>query len=110
MKKNKNNKDLKDNKLLWIILGVILVIALIIILVVTHMSKLEKDILKEPHFRKSQVFFRLFSEKYREKISTLCSARSIMIYAKRWPERAICAILPPRQDAPEGRAYALHGT
>ena len=33
-----------------------------------------------------------------------------MIYGNRWPERAICAILPPRQDAPRGRYYALRGT
>ena len=33
-----------------------------------------------------------------------------MIYAKERPERPICAILPPWQDAPEPTPYALRGT
>ena len=43
----KNLKINKDNKTLWITLGVILVVILIIVLITTHMSRLEKDILKE---------------------------------------------------------------
>jgi hypothetical protein len=57
-------------------------------------------------FPKSQIFFQ---EKSRKDFDPLLGQVDY-VYGSCWPERAICAILPPRQDAPEGRAYALRGT